>query len=343
MSYISYLTNHYKEMIESLKQRRLSSNEILLAKRYLKLIDDLSDEGYTEAELAIQSRFNGITRLKQILKTHDSLPFPKIVAEKTENDFSDREYELNEYLNTLIENKGRNQAYMTNALSYALDYAAYIEKLYEPSTAFVFLLRDTLVPYIHFVKRFGTSNAFPLLIGRRFFKLINRQSFDDRIRGVIIDALEAEIKTYDSFTCYCKSKIDMLLRSDTELKTILSSMLPKNFDKILVVESGIHGTFPIMLSALDDRVDFVMYTAAPFLQPVLKDRCFTDCYENIRGIEALTCQARLFELNSFENGSFFIKKSVKNDIIELAENEISIACDNARLLSLSVINQAKHR
>lgn len=57
-----------------------------------------------------------------------------------------------------------------------------------------------------------------------------------------------------------------------------------------MIESGYMGTVPMMLKALDDRVDFRLFTTAPFLYETYKDKIFCRKYEDIRRFETLYSQ-----------------------------------------------------
>ncbi len=61
---------------------------------------------------------------------------------------------------------------------------------YEEDTAYIFLLRDTLLPYIYYQGK-DRDNIYPWLLGRKTLAtLTDNECVDDEIRASIIKALE---------------------------------------------------------------------------------------------------------------------------------------------------------
>lgn len=54
------------------------------------------------------------------------------------------------------------------------------------------------------------------------------------------------------------------------IKAMLDSIPQK---KIMDIESGCYGTFPMLLAAFDERVDFRLFTTVPFLIMFIKEKC----------------------------------------------------------------------
>lgn len=79
----------------------------------------------------------------------------------------------------------------------------------------------------------------------------------------------------------------------------------------------------MLLSALDERVAFKMYTTVPYLFQTYKERIFTTAYENMRAFESLYCQNNLFRLTDFRDNKFYVAESENSDIIEKSLKEIS--------------------
>lgn len=72
--------------------------------------------------------------------------------------------------------------------------------------------------------------------------------------------------------------------------------------RILVVESGCSGTFPLLLMSMDSRVDMRMYTTYPYLTGIYGTRIFTSHYEESRMFETMTSQALLFRFSGIRAG-----------------------------------------
>lgn len=79
-------------------------------------------------------------------------------------------------------------------------------------------------------------------------------------------------------------------------------------ERILVVESGCTGTFPLLLMSLDDRVDMRMYTTYPYLTNIFAERIFTSGYEENRLFETMASQELYFRFSGVRNGKFFVRK-----------------------------------
>lgn len=330
MSFISYMSNLYLNKITLYEDSFPLQNEQLYeAKQYLKFIDDIVDEGYTYLRNQLEENFSGYTRLFDVVYKNNSVPFPIL---KTENIsscvYGIQEYELNEYLDNLTKIARDTEPTLNHPfLNEMVSYSEYIKNLNAPDTAFIFLLRDTLIPYLSFIKdnRCQNTKAYPLLIGRHFLQLITKQEdLDDDIRAVIIDALEQKISTYTELKEYVRPRFLSFINKYPLIKDILSKQLHDiEAKKIIIVESGIFATFPLLLTALDDRIEIQLYTAIPFLYPIYKDFCFTNAYEKNRSFETVVCQETLFKLCTVKNGKFYIHEAESPLIKKAALGEIS--------------------
>lgn len=77
---------------------------------------------------------------------------------------------------------------------------------------------------------------------------------------------------------------------EARLRAMLAGIPEK---RILVIESGCAGTFPLLLMSLDARVDMRMYTTYPYLVDAYGSRIYTRRYEENRLFETLT-RRRIF-------------------------------------------------
>lgn len=150
--------------------------------------------------------------------------------------------------------------------------------------------------------------------------------FDDKIRGIIIDALEYGATNFEQLWKYCREKMVALYDEVPTIKqTIQELLLSIQAKRLIIVESGVHGTIPLFLMAADKRVEMRMYTAAPFLYPIYKDICYTEKYENNRLFETVACQDGLFQLSEYKNGSFFVNETADGIIKAKALDELRYA------------------
>lgn len=167
------------------------------------------------------------------------------------------------------------------------------------------MLRDTLLPYLAF-ERWNKSNNLkvkPLFISRKylsFFDDNNGERLYGEIQNIIFDALDNNVENFEQLKEYVKG----VLKSKKEfteliyaLNKILESIKQEN---ILIIESGYIGTIPVLLSALDSRVDFIMFTTLPYFYEIYKGKFFTYEFEKIRLFETIQCQDSLFKMSSID-------------------------------------------
>lgn len=319
MNYLTQVADIYKDELETLE----TSGDIITAKRYLKYLDDLTDEGYTALKNRTESEFHGYSRLRKII--HDGGDAPFEVTPHGENTSFDAEpVPLSEYLETLLSKSAKYRpSDMPAAIHETRRFAEYLKNLDRPGTAYVFLLRDTLLPYLIFASdaRFR-GRIFPLMIGRKFLRIVTASDgFDDLLREPITDAARD-----NNLLSSCLPRMRDILSSYPALRTALEEMLSAvDANRIIAVESGAHGTIPLTLAAADKRIVPRMYTAVPFLSRALGEMCFTGRYEELRGIETLTCHDRLFTLDDYRDGKFTVRGTTDNNVIEEAMSEISAA------------------
>lgn len=322
MGFISFNLKYFKDKTEYFENNVLNAEDIYNAKQLLKIVDDLIDEGYDDLYEALQREFYGVDRLKKIIMRNGAVPFNGNSAVK-EDDFCEDGQELTEYIDRLIVNSTYADGTCSNAdIADNKSFAEYIG--YDKDTAYIFLLRDTLLSYIVY-RNMGAENIYPWLISRKFFDLLYPHcGIDDIIRSCIFEALEMGHKEFVEFNNYCKrtalQKLTHYPAALIALKEMLNQ-IPCN--RITVIETGCAGTFPMLLSALDERVDFKMYTTYPYLCGIYRDRIYTTAYEKIRQIETLACHDRLFKLAEFKDNKFYVCENSDRAVVNAALHEIS--------------------
>lgn len=321
MSFLSYSLSYYKDKTENYEAHQLSNREIYEAKQLLRMLDDLVEEGYDELARLVEEQFAGITRLKRILAAYGQEPFASVDLPTKGERGNGVVRQLDECLAELIEKSAKFKEISQNPiLKDITDFCKWIG--YKEDTAYVFLLRDALLPYVYFT-RFENSELRPWIIGRKFMEYLSPQGrVDDVVRASFFDALSNGLTDFASFKLFCTEKIHSELTSFPQVTETLKSLLggiSKN--KIIVVESGCYGTFPMLLSAIDERVDFKMFTTVPFMNDVYRGRIFTEEYEENRQFETLYSQDYLFEFESFKDGKFFVSQTLNDKIITEALKE----------------------
>ena len=321
MGFISFNENYYRRKLEDYENKILSDAEICEAKQLLKVLDDLTDEGYTNLNDRMEADFSCLTRLRAVLHRCEEVPFPIDHEKLSDTSYGKNEYELEEVLGNLIEEAKKHSSVSANPfLEEIYMYCEWIG--YEEDTAYVFLMRDALLPYIFFRSR-GRDNICPLLISRRFLEDITETEYvDDDIRLPLYEALESGHVRFDDYSAYCRERILPVLNEYPELENILLDLLGSiKQNRIIVIESGYMGTIPMMLKALDDRVDFRLFTTAPFLYETYQGKIFCRKYEDIRRFETLYSQDLFMQYSSYRNGKFYVNVSAEESVKEKTISE----------------------
>lgn len=309
MSFISLSTKYYGEKLEEYENKRLSEQEVYEAKQLLKLLDDLADEGETFLNDQMEADFLCITRLRRLLQKYGAAPFPIDHERLPDTSYGAEEYELEELLGRLAAEADRYCGPSQNPfLDKIRQYSEWIG--YREDTAYVFLLRDSLLPYLFF-RSCGRHDIYPWLLSRRALSdIAGVENVDDDFRLPLCEALESGHIEYDDFSSCCRNRIAPVLDAYPALKSSLLQLLGSiRKDHIVVVESGYMGTILMMLKALDERVDIKLYTTAPFLYGTYRDKVFCRKYEEIRKFETVYSHDLLLKYSSWRNGRFYVNLS----------------------------------
>ena len=320
MGFLSWNETYYMHALKRLEGRVLDPNELYAAKQLLKLLDDLVDEGYTVLYRTLEEKYRAVSRLHAILNAHHERPFPIQTGILASVEYGDTELEVETVCSRLSEYLRNGAVPSGNPfLSDLEQYCQWIPR--QPDTAYVFLLRDTFLPYLYF-RNCGQSSLYPWMINRDFLCQAAETNVDDLLRLPIYEALESGVSDDREMIEFCKPRIRKVLREHPILEKTLQALLAEIHEKkILVVESGYCGTVPLTLAALDDRVDFRLYTTAPYLYEIYREEIFCKRYEQIRSFETLYAQDVLMKFSSFRNGCFYVKAAVDNTIWEKAAGE----------------------
>lgn len=311
MGFISFSLDYYADQLNKLYSAPASEASVYTARQLLKMLDDLEDEGYTQLSHKLEETCGGVSRLRGYLSANGAEPFPVIHKPISENDvaYSHDEEELTCAIDGLILRAEKNASVCKDPfLDNIKRFCKWIG--YDEDTAYIFLLRDTLLPYIRY-RAANREHIHPWLIGRRSFEaLTGQENADDEVRACIIGALEhGNCRNYDSFCRHVLPDIRTTLKRYPNAEESLSAMLSRISEKhITVVESGCSGTFPMLLKSLDSRVDIRMYTTYPYLRAAYGDRIYTHKYEENRLFETLYSQDVYFQYSSFRHGGFYVKR-----------------------------------
>ncbi len=325
MGFISFSLTYYQKNLQNFESSPVTDEQLYKAKQLLKMLDDLKDEGYFYLCDQLEEKFSGITRLRRYLADNHVAPFeitPRIV-DANNLTYSDERFDLE----TMLKSIGKEVQPQP-----IKDLHPFIEELinfcewvgYDEDTAYVFLLRDTLLPYIYFSAK-GRNRIYPWLMGRKMLeKLTGQEDVDEVIRDPLLEALEEEnVRTFRELCDFSFPRIRKNLEKYPVVTAAVKNLLSKIREKrIVVVESGCYGTFPMLLAFFDPRVEIRMYTAVPYLADVYSDRLFTKAYENVRLFETLYSQDMYLRYAYFSDNRFFVEKCNDKDVEEKAMEEI---------------------
>lgn len=167
-------------------------------------------------------------------------------------------------------------------------------------------------------------NLYSWLIGRKYLEnLIGELGLDDDFRYPIFNAVDEKITDYNEFIKYCREDILKNFEKEPEVEAEIKKMLASiDKQKIVVVESGCYGTFPVLLAALDERVTIKMFTSVPYLWTIYGEHIFTKAYEKNRNFETLYSQDVLIKYSSFKDGHFMVKVNKNKNVYDKAMSEV---------------------
>jgi len=325
MGFISFSLNFYKKELYELESVTASQETIYHAKQLLKMLDDLLDEGYTELNEKLEVLCQGVSRLRKYLKNNHAEPFPvqQKSASGTDIAYESNEIELVEAINELIvcaeeSNEVSNDEFLTELLRFC-EWIGY-----EEDTAYIFLLRDTLVPYIYYQNK-KRKSIYPWLLGRKTLTMLTGKKYaDDEIRASIIKALEfGKCHTYKDFCRIVLPDIRKTLKQYPEIENCFVNLLNRIKEKhIIVIESGCSGTFPMLLKSLDDRVDVRMYTTYPYLLEIYGNKIYSSKYEENHLFETMYSQDLYLQFSDLRDRHFYVRKCQNKDVEKKAFAEI---------------------
>jgi len=332
MDFISYTIKFLNRRLITYESK--SSKEFVYeAKILLKFLEDIKDEGYQRSYDFINRYTNAIYRLKSFIKRNNDMPF-NIEKHTLKNNltYEKRLYDLDEYLNYLrskVKPSKNKLIHIPEVFYDILEYSKDIFKSAKQDTAYCFLLRDTMLPFFAFESwdEECKYSTYPLFISRKYLSFfdVKEKDFDiyNEVQNIIFTALDKNINNFNEMKNYVREQLlaeknfNKLIQS---LKFILNKIKNKS---IMIIESGYIGTIPMLLSALDDRVDFRLFTTIPFFYEVYTDKYYTDEFQKIRSFETIQCQDALFKLNSVQDDKFEVCEVTDDEIKNQAFAELS--------------------
>lgn len=331
MDFVSYTVKFLNQRL-NLYESKNSTDLIHEAKVFLKFLEDIKDEGYKESYDHINAQTKAVSRLRLFIQKNNSQPFEmeKFSVDNKLNYKKDN-YEIDVYLSYLQNQMKSNKNKLNSIPDVFYDILGYSQDIFNSAkegTAYCFLLRDVMLPFFAF-KNWDQErkySSYPLFISRKFLSFfdVKEANFDvyNEIQNIIFTALDEGINDFNKMRIYIKENIKSKKEFDKlvdSIKVILSKIKD---EKIMIIESGYIGTIPILLSALDDRVDFRLFTTIPFFYEVYKGKYYTNEFQKIRSFETIQCQDALFKLSSIENDKIKVCEVLNHNIKERAFAEL---------------------
>lgn len=191
MGFLSFSMAFYRAELRRLAETPPTVAAIYRARTLLKMLDDLADEGYTTLNEQLESGGNGAAWLRDYLRKNHAESFPRMQSflPGCNIAYGPQRIPLETAIRqavaearTLPEPQGLP---CVNELRRFCQWVGY-----EPDTAYIFLLRDTLLPFVYYQSR-GRAQIHPWLLSRQSLaQLTGSAHADDEIRAVIFQALE---------------------------------------------------------------------------------------------------------------------------------------------------------
>lgn len=317
MGFLSYNLKYFANEIIRMESSETNSKEIYHARQLLKILDDLLDEGYTGLASSLEASCNGISRLRNYLKANNVKPFPEPhrIQESLDIEYDSNSIELTAAVQELMNAANESQDIRCDA--FLNELACFCKWIgYANDTSYIFLFRDTLLPYVYYQSK-GRTNIHPWLLGRRTLEqMTGAADVDDEIRASIYKALErGESRNFEEFCKATLPEIKATLKRYPTVERTFSKLLDEIECKhIIVVESGCSGTFPMMLKSLDDRVDIRMYTTYPYLLETYDNRIYSPKYEENRLFETLYSQDLYLQFAEMRENRFYVRTCTNKEI-----------------------------
>lgn len=177
----------------------------------------------------------------------------------------------------------------------------------------VALLRDMLPQYL--IARWKNIPACALPLGRAYLDRFGPEyEAYDHITGALYGALEIEPLDFKPMWKLAREELRHRLAYEPCMQTLATALreeatphLPKGH--LLVLETGLQATMPLLFEGVFRKaIQWYMFTAAPWLLDIYRERLFFHQYAMLRPCETLTCTESLFK-PIFENGAWLVQES----------------------------------
>ena len=299
---------------------KLNDSEIFEAQTMLQIL--VANQNYYPKQHQAMLEINAYARLRKLLFINGAEELPEIDEPTHETPNFDVEQSLDSFLGTVYQ----NIHLLDNAQDDVLldEICAFSKWVSQKDGTKVYLLRDMFLPYLIQRRVNGDKSARPCLFGRKLLKFFSDHKAQDgfdfgesddadiylEFLYIIYDGAAAFPNDFEKFFEYIHprflEKIKSLPQYYNFIKKYLSSI---KGDKILIVESGIMGTMPLILKSVDPRVDFVLFGTTPPFYHIYGERVFTRDMNKLTKLEQSVSQNELFVFSSVRKGEIYVKQT----------------------------------
>ena len=355
MHYIPYMLKYLPKKFEEYNNsKNITKAQIHEAQMLLKEILDLKDQGYMNSYNTLVKNLDAVNVLSIFLNNNDAeiiRPIKKIG--KVKPTYNEEEFELSHYIEKMKSyiNNITNDESQDPLILDIMNYTKWLYKDFDNDTTYIFLLRDTFLPYLAFdYWQDNNNNIKPWLIGRKWLALfrnekemklsVESKNFGDNddlyetIYECMFTALDQENEDFDKFAAIMRPELLKKLEDFSKVHKALTELLQSiKTKKIMVIESGRFASIPMLLKCIDDRVDFRLFTTTPEFYGVYKDKYFSKEYDKNRLFENLSCQDDLMKFAGYKDNKFFIQECNNEALVKKAVSELNSwykMCENAR-------------
>lgn len=330
----------YKKQITKFEsQKRLNKDDLIKCQQMLQIIDN--NKNYYPKQHKAMLEIDAYARLNNLLKKYKMKPlglFNEPMHEKPI--FESKEVLLSDWLkniknNIKITKKSKNNQIFLQDLK---EYGKWVLKNNDKNTAYVFLLRDMLLPYLYAQNALRKENIFPFLFGRKLIKFfyndISNDNFDFdfsddeelymQFLEIIFDGASKYNDNFEKFFKYIKPKFLKIIKAKQTFYSFVKNWLKQiKTEKIVVVESGRYATIPLILMCVDKRVDFKLFSTSPEFYDLYKGKIFVKNLDKMIDIEKSISQNEMFVFSSVKNGEIMIKTNSDKKVLKKCFDEIS--------------------
>lgn len=146
--FLSYNLRFYRDALRELENTPATREHIYDARRLLRMLDDLTDEGYTELSGAFERAFGGVSRLRAYLHRNHAEPFaaPDGCPDGGLS-YAAQDTELRCAIARAVRATAGTEAACVPLAERLRRFCEWVG--YDDGTAYIFLLRDTLLPFVY--------------------------------------------------------------------------------------------------------------------------------------------------------------------------------------------------